>query len=160
MRKDFAERVDKAVKSIRKITDASPKIGLILGSGLSEISDKLEDLQAQAIEDQAEKLKESLEEEINAGMLDVEANDNNITIRLRDRGSFPPGTASLTDDFIEILEIIAEELAATSGHIVVAGHSDDIPINSARFSSNWALSSARAVVSTKASCGGVAAGST
>lgn len=42
MRKDFAERVDKAVKSIRKITQETPKIGLILGSGLSEISEKLD----------------------------------------------------------------------------------------------------------------------
>ena len=112
---------------------------------LNKISDKLEDLQSQAIEDQTEKLKESLEEEINAGMLEIEANDDNITIRLRDRGSFPPGTARLTEDFIEILEIIAEELVKTSGDIVVAGHTDDIPINSVRFNSNWALSSARAV---------------
>ncbi len=42
MRNDFNERVEKAVKSIRKITGATPKIGLILGSGLSEISEKLE----------------------------------------------------------------------------------------------------------------------
>jgi len=45
MRKDFAERVEKAVKSIREITDATPKIGLILGSGLSEISEKLDGIE-------------------------------------------------------------------------------------------------------------------
>ena len=112
---------------------------------LDKLSSKLEALQTQAIAEQAENIKASLQNEINAGMLDVEANNNNITIRLRDRGSFPPGTARLTEDFIEILEIIAEELDKTSGDIVVAGHTDDIPINSVRFSSNWALSSARAV---------------
>ena len=112
---------------------------------LNKISDKLKDLQAKAIEEQADKIKDALQEEIEAGMLDVEANDDNITIRLRDRGSFPPGTARLNENFIEILEIITEELVKTSGNIIVAGHSDDIPINSARFSSNWALSSARAV---------------
>ena len=45
MRKDFSERVEKAVKSIRKITGAKPKIGLILGSGLSGISDQLEGIE-------------------------------------------------------------------------------------------------------------------
>ena len=115
---------------------------------LNKISDKLGDLQSQAIAEQAEKLKDSLKNEIDAGMLDIEANDNNITIRIRDRGSFPPGTARLTEDFIEILEIIAEELIKTSGNIIVAGHTDDIPINSVRFNSNWALSSARSVAVT------------
>lgn len=42
MRSDFYNRVEKAVKSIRTKTDATPKIGLILGSGLSGISDQLE----------------------------------------------------------------------------------------------------------------------
>ena len=45
MRNDFAERVAKAVKSIREITNETPKIGLILGSGLSEISDKLDGIE-------------------------------------------------------------------------------------------------------------------
>ena len=112
---------------------------------LDKLSGKLEAMQAQAIEAKADNLKEALQEEVNAGILDVEANDNNITIRIRDRGSFPAGTARLTEDFIEILEIIAEELVKTTGDIIVSGHTDDIPINSARFRSNWALSSARAV---------------
>jgi purine-nucleoside phosphorylase len=42
MRSDFKDRVEKAVKSIRNKTQAEPKVGLILGSGLSGISDQLE----------------------------------------------------------------------------------------------------------------------
>lgn len=45
MRSDFNERVEKAVKSIRKKTGDTPKIGLILGSGLSEISEKLDGIE-------------------------------------------------------------------------------------------------------------------
>lgn len=45
MRNDFSHRVDKAVKSVRNITKATPKIGLILGSGLAEISDKLDGIE-------------------------------------------------------------------------------------------------------------------
>lgn len=45
MRSDFYDRVEKAVKSIRTKTDARPKVGLILGSGLSGISDRLEGIE-------------------------------------------------------------------------------------------------------------------
>ena len=115
---------------------------------LSKVTEKLEELQKQAIREKTEQLKASLKEEIDANMIEVEGYDDNITIRIRDRGSFPPGTARLTEDFIEILEIIAEEIAKTSGDLIIAGHTDNIPINSARFRSNWALSSARAVAVT------------
>lgn len=115
---------------------------------LSKVTEKLEELQKQAIQEKTEQLKSSLKEEIDADMIEVEGHDNNITIRIRDRGSFPPGTAELTEDFTEILEIIAQEISKTSGDLIVAGHTDDIPINSARFRSNWALSSARAVAVT------------
>ncbi|MBB6478774.1 purine-nucleoside phosphorylase [Spirochaeta isovalerica] len=45
MRSDFQERVEKAVKSIRTKTQAKPKVGLILGSGLSGISDQLDGIE-------------------------------------------------------------------------------------------------------------------
>lgn len=45
MRSDFKEKVEKAVKSIRNKTNAKPKVGLILGSGLSGISDQLEGIE-------------------------------------------------------------------------------------------------------------------
>ncbi len=111
---------------------------------LNALRQRLDDVQAEAIKEKADHLKAALKEEIQADMIDVEANDKSITIRIRDKGSFAPGSARLTDDFIEILEIIAEELSHTPGNITVAGHTDDIPINTAQFRSNWELSSARA----------------
>ncbi len=115
---------------------------------LNALRQRLDDVQAEAIKEKADQLKAALKQEIQADMIDVEANDKSITIRIRDKGSFAPGSARLTDDFIEILEIIAEELSHTPGNITVAGHTDDIPINTARFRSNWELSSARAAAVT------------
>lgn len=115
---------------------------------LNALQQKLDQVQEQAIKEKARQLSAALKEEIQADMIDVEANDKSITIRIRDKGSFAPGSARLTDDFIEILEIIAEELGRTPGNITVAGHTDDIPINTARFRSNWELSSARAAAVT------------
>ncbi len=115
---------------------------------LNALRQRLDDVQAQAIKEKAEQLKAALKEEVQADMIDIEAHEKSITIRIRDKGSFAPGSARLTDDFIEILEIIAEELSQTPGNITVAGHTDDIPINTARFRSNWELSSARAAAVT------------
>ena len=112
---------------------------------LTELQQKMDQLQENKIKEKADALSAALEKEIAAEMIDVEAKDESIIIRIRDKGSFSAGSARLTDDFIEILEIIAEELSSTSGSIIVAGHTDDIPINTAQFRSNWALSSARSV---------------
>ncbi len=115
---------------------------------LNALRQQLDQFQKQSIKEKAEQLSAALKEEIQADMIDVEANDKSITIRIRDKGSFGSGTARLTDDFIDILEIIAEELVKTSGNIIVAGHTDDIPINTTQFRSNWELSSARAAAVT------------
>ena len=112
---------------------------------LTELQQKMDQLQENKIKEKADALSAALEKEIAAEMIEVEAKDESIIIRIRDKGSFSAGSARLTDDFIEILEIIAEELSSTSGSIIVAGHTDDIPINTTRFRSNWALSSARSV---------------
>jgi len=45
MRSDFKDRVEKAARSIRNKTEAKPKIGLILGSGLAGISEQLEGIE-------------------------------------------------------------------------------------------------------------------
>ena len=55
------------------------------------------------------------------------------------------GSADLTPNFKPVLKIIRKALEDTEGKIVVEGHTDDDPISTARFRSNWELSSARAV---------------
>lgn len=115
---------------------------------LQDVKDKLQQFQDLEIKEKAAELTAALKSEIESDMIEVEANEESITIRIREQGSFASGTASLTEDFIEILEIIAEELVKTSGNIVVAGHTDNIPISTAKFASNWALSSARSVAVT------------
>ncbi len=110
---------------------------------LARLREQMDQLQESQISAKAALLSEALKEEIDAQMIEVESGKNSITIRIRDKGSFASGTAKLTDDFVDILEIIAEELVKTNGNIIVAGHTDDIPINTARFRSNWELSSAR-----------------
>ncbi|MEW8626134.1 MAG: flagellar motor protein MotB [Candidatus Thiodiazotropha sp.] len=97
------------------------------------------------VQAQAEELQEMLETQISEGLIDVVTESTNIIIRIQEKGSFPSGRANLNPDFFEVISKITEVIATTPGKIIVAGHTDNIPISTKRFRSNWELSSARAV---------------
>lgn len=72
---------------------------------------------------------------------------------LGERITFEQGRAELLDDFGPTLQRIAGFLASQSGyHILVTGHSDDTPIQTAGFPSNWELSAARAAAVVRFLC--------
>lgn len=100
--------------------------------------------QEKQIAEEVEEFKEALETEIERGLIVVENQLNRIVIRIRERGSFPSGDATLNQDFVPILKKINEVLTQTDGLIAVAGHTDNIPINTSRYRSNWELSTSRA----------------
>jgi chemotaxis protein MotB len=104
----------------------------------------MEEMQAQEIAKEAEKFKETLEGEIEAGLIEVDTELNRIVIRIQEKGSFSSGDARLNSRFIPILKKINDVLTKTEGAIAVAGHTDDIPINTPRYRSNWELSTSRA----------------
>lgn len=99
----------------------------------------------QEVQEQAEELQEMLDEEISEGLLEVERESTKIIIRIQEKGSFPSGRATLNPEFFQVITKITDVIANTPGKIIVAGHTDNIPISTARFRSNWELSSARAV---------------
>jgi chemotaxis protein MotB len=108
------------------------------------VVDKVRDLVGETEED-AIALATALSKEIAAGVLEVETRGRQIIVRVKEHGTFQSGQADLTPNFRPVLRIIQDVLKKTDGRIVVEGHSDNVPISTPRFRSNWALSSARAV---------------
>ncbi len=108
------------------------------------VIDDVQDLIGETEQDAIE-LATALAQEIAAGVLEVETSGRDIIVRVKEHGSFPSGSDALSDNFKPVLRIIQDVLRDTEGKITVEGHSDDVPISTARFRSNWALSSARAV---------------
>jgi len=96
-------------------------------------------------QEQAQELKEMLDKEITKGLLEVETEQTKVIIRIQEQGSFPSGSANLNPDFFDVISRITKVIATTPGKIIVAGHTDNVPISTKRFRSNWELSSARAV---------------
>ena len=95
--------------------------------------------------DYAKLLNQRLETEVNDGLISIETQNESIIIRIKEKGSFGSGEATLKDEFYTTMERITEEIAYTPGRVTISGHTDDIPINTYRFRSNWELSSSRAV---------------
>ncbi|MES9843755.1 MAG: type VI secretion system protein TssL, long form [Candidatus Sedimenticola sp. 6PFRAG5] len=99
----------------------------------------------QEVEQQAAELKEALKEEIEEELVSVETEEARVVIRIQEKGSFPSGTDRLNPGFYDVMDRISEAVVSSPGKVVVAGHTDNIPIRTERFRSNWELSSARAV---------------
>ncbi|HFE49008.1 MAG TPA: type VI secretion system protein TssL [Chromatiaceae bacterium] len=104
----------------------------------------------QELEEQTRQLTEALEEEIDKGMVTVEREGEKIIVRIQEKGSFSSGSDRPQRGFFDVMRRISEVLAGRPGKIIVAGHTDNIPIHTRRFRSNWELSSARAVTVAEA----------
>lgn len=92
----------------------------------------------------AEALREALSVELEAGGLQLDEGQRQIILRVEENGSFPSGSADVTPAFEDLLSRMATVLARVPGGLTIEGHTDDVPIRTARFSSNWDLSASRA----------------
>ncbi len=114
-----------------------------------EAKDKLkaEMLKAEAekVEAEAKKIRDSMKEEIGEGLVSVETANSKIIIRIHEKGSFPSGSAVLNAGFEPVMDKMIEAVARTRGDVVVAGHTDNIPISTDWYRSNWELAAGRAV---------------
>ena len=93
----------------------------------------------------AEMLRRLLRTEIDQGQIDVETTARTILIRIREKGSFDSGSALLNTSFVGVIDKIAGALTQIEGKIAVEGHTDNVPINTFAYPSNWDLSAARSV---------------
>lgn len=96
-------------------------------------------------ENDAMDMAAKLEEEIRNDQVEIETQGRKLIIRVQEKGSFGSGSAELQEEFFPILEKIIQSLSAIEGNISVEGHTDSIPIETAKFPSNWDLSIARAL---------------
>ena len=78
------------------------------------------------------------------GFVEIEAEENQVTIRMMGEATFDTGKADLRPNFIPLLHKIGEVLGKTTGEIIIAGHTDNVPLIGGLFGSNLGLSMARA----------------
>ena len=97
---------------------------------------------AREAEDQ---LRANLQDEIEQGLVTVEQRDGKVFVNLGTGGAFPSGSAVLTEQAQTIIGELASAANDPSSRVIVAGHTDNVPIAfGALYRDNWDLAAARA----------------
>jgi chemotaxis protein MotB len=114
-------------------TKPMPKLSMGAGPG-GEVG--LADLQKQ--------ITERLAKQIAERRVEIEKDRRGLVISIREAGAFAVGSADLSGDAQSLLQDLGSVLSGIGNQVRVEGHTDDIPIHTARFASNWELSTTRA----------------
>ena len=77
-------------------------------------------------------------------MISYEENGEEVILRLMGESTFDSGSVEIRDQLKPLLQRVAKVLEKSKGDIIIAGHTDNVPIRSGPFKSNLRLSIARA----------------
>ena len=92
-----------------------------------------------------EKIEQYVKENNLQDQVSTELSEEGLMIRLKEKALFASGSAALQGQAEQIVPVIAAILSSLPERVTISGHTDNVPISTAQFPSNWELSSARAV---------------
>ncbi len=90
------------------------------------------------------RLRQFLEPEIREGLVEVSDQPDRSIVTLRGDGLFEPASTEVKPRYVAVIQRVAAALNEVSGKVVVNGYTDNQPIRTARYPSNWHLSQERA----------------
>jgi chemotaxis protein MotB len=89
-------------------------------------------------------LQQTLSNQVATHTVSIKMGRDGLVISLREAGFFSSGSATPRPEALDTLRQIATSLGRTPYDLRIEGHTDNVPIHSVEFDSNWELSSARA----------------
>ena len=92
----------------------------------------------------ADEVEKSLAALVDAELVTVRRHSFWIEVEIRADILFPSGVATISPSAVPALQALAKALAPYPNPVRVEGHTDNVPIRTVAFPSNWELSSARA----------------
>ena len=90
------------------------------------------------------RLTRELDDAIQAQKLEITTDGRGLVISLPENATFPVGTADVTPGARALIARVATTVGTLPNLVRVEGHTDDTPIRTVRYGSNWELSTARA----------------
>jgi chemotaxis protein MotB len=90
-------------------------------------------------------LTQSLQQEIKLGKIEVRLEPRGLIVSLRQATFFPSGEDTIDPGTKPILDKICTTILQLPNAVRLEGHTDSVPIHTARFRTNWELSAARAI---------------
>ncbi|MDV2441326.1 type IVB secretion system protein IcmH/DotU [Acinetobacter gerneri] len=118
-----------------------------LAQNTNEINTRINKLNVQQVQSSTERvqlLTPLLKNEIDNRLLQVEEVPGKSTITILGDELFTSGSDKIQDRYYPVMAAVGQALNEVKGRVVVSGYSDDQPISSVAFPSNWHLSQARA----------------
>lgn len=94
-------------------------------------------------------LSEELKTEIEAGRIQVDMQARGLVVSFRQAALFPSGGDEVSAEAFQSLTKVAAAMIHIPNPVRLEGHTDSLPINTARFHSNWNLSAARSIALLK-----------
>ncbi|MEW5893193.1 MAG: flagellar motor protein MotD [Pseudomonadota bacterium] len=140
------EQTDQMIRLGSKYPELMPGKGQPIGEGIPkrEIEDPKKVSEREKMKQIANKVVETMQPLVQSGQVKVSQSSKGITLEINASVLFASGDARLQPNSLQLLSAVAKELAKIDNPIQVEGHTDNIPIKSEYFPSNWELSSARA----------------
>jgi chemotaxis protein MotB len=148
---ELKKRLEKLGQNVDKLTSEKGQLSAVLADAKS----RLEELRKQkaAAEARAATFRDlvsRLRSMIDAGQLKVVIRNGRMLIALPNDVLFDSGKTAIKSEGQGALGKVAQVLAGIPDrHFLIGGHTDDVPIHTGRFPSNWELSTARAVEVTR-----------
>jgi chemotaxis protein MotB len=90
------------------------------------------------------RIEDRLGQQLAEKRIDLEIDPRGLVISIREAGSFQTGSADLSPEAQSLLAQLGSILEGIENQVLVEGHTDDVPIHTPRFASNWELSTTRA----------------
>jgi len=148
--KELVESLRSAL-GVQSIPEAGTREGLVMQNASPDESkpekqavDEIGTMIQKEIKDIVSDVKELVMFNKLAGMVEVKETEEGAVITVSDLILFRTGQAEITEEGLDILQKIASVLKQFRYPIEVAGHTDNVPIDTNSYPSNWELSSRRA----------------
>lgn len=135
------------VRTVSQSADAPPRQETLPTSVTALTGDKEKAFQAEMA--QLAEAKRTFDSYIQGnqlnGTLETALTEDGLLIRIKDTALFSSGQAELLPESQDLANQIAALLGTMGQPVVISGHTDNVPINTAEFPTNWDLSSKRAL---------------
>jgi type VI secretion system protein ImpK len=92
------------------------------------------------------RLESLLQDEIQKGLVSIDSAEHGTGVTIKGDGLFSPGGEDVMSAMYPLLDKIAVEVSKVKGKVTIVGHTDNLPINTPKFPSNFELSKQRAQV--------------
>jgi chemotaxis protein MotB len=129
-------------RDVRRLRDAERELSENLALRDQELASRSQEVDR--LRSTYDGLVSDLESEVAAGQIAIQQLRDGLRLDVKEDVLFASGSAVVNAHGKDVLGKVADRIKSVPHRIEVGGHTDDVPIRTARFPSNWELASARA----------------